>query len=170
MTALARRLLALAAAAALLGGCGYGVRGNLPDHIKTVAVPMFKNKTLQPAVENSITGAVINAFVNSGTLKVVPVDQADAILEGEITDYSIDALSFDRRLNVREYRLRVTLNIQFRDVTKNVLLWKENGLSQEADFRVEGQVSDTLSREEGAVGQAAVEIGRKVATQAVDRF
>src|SRR3989338_8366289 len=87
MTALARRLLALAAAAALLGGCGYGVRGNLPDHIKTVAVPMFKNKTLQPAVENSITGAVINAFVNGGTLKVVPVDQADAILEGEITDY-----------------------------------------------------------------------------------
>ena len=31
-------------------------------------------------------------------------------------------------------------------------------------------ISDTVSREEGAVKQAAVEIGRKVVNHAVDRF
>ena len=27
------------------GGCGYTVGGNLPPHVKTVAVPIFKNLT-----------------------------------------------------------------------------------------------------------------------------
>lgn len=170
MAACARRLLALAAAVALLAGCGYSFRGNLPEHIKTVAVPIFRNKTQEPAVENAITSAVVNAFVNSGRLTVVPVDQADAILDGEIVGYAIEPLSFDRRLNAREYRLRVTLNLQFRDVRKNTMLWREEGLSEVSDFRIVGQVSDTLSREEGAVRQAAVEIGRRVVTQAVARF
>jgi hypothetical protein len=35
---------------------------------------------------------------------------------------------------------------------------------------VAGQVSDTISREDGAVKQAALEIGRKVVNRAVDRF
>ncbi len=170
MIAHARRLLALAAAAALLAGCGYSFRGTLPEHIKTVAVPIFKNRTQVPAVENGITSAVVNAFVNSGRLKVVPVDQADSILDAEIVGYTIEPLSFDQRLNAREYRLRVVLNIQYRDVRKNILLWREEGLSEVSDFRVVGQVSDTISREEGAVRQAAVEIGRKVVTQVVDRF
>src|SRR6266511_175624 len=145
----ARRLLLLTLITALLAGCGYGVSGSLPEHIKTVAVPVFKNKTQEPAVEHGITSAVVTAFVNSGRLKVVPLDQADAVLDGEIVGYAIEPLTFDRRLNAREYRLRVVLNIE---------------------FRVVGQVSDTISREEGAVRQAAVEIGRKLVTQVVDRF
>lgn len=40
-------------AVVLAGGCGYSFRGNLPDHIKTVAVPVFTNKTAEPAVETS---------------------------------------------------------------------------------------------------------------------
>ena len=55
----------------LAGGCGYSLRGNLPGHIRTVAVPVFANKTQHPAVENTLTSAVVDAFVTSGRLKVV---------------------------------------------------------------------------------------------------
>lgn len=170
MIAPARRLLVLMVAAIALAGCGYSFRGSLPEHIKTVAVPIFRNRTQVPAVENGITSAVVDAFASNGRLRVVPAGQADSILDGEIVGYSIEPLSFDQRLNTREYRLRVVLNIQFRDIRNNAMLWREEGLSEVSDFRVVGQVSDTLSREEGAVRQAAVEIGRKVVTQVVDRF
>lgn len=152
------------------GGCGYSFRGNLPPHIKTVAVPTFKNKTQEPAVENTITAAVVNAFVSSGKLKVVPPDEADSILEGEIVGYQIQSLAVDRTINVREYRLLVTLNIQFRDVRRGGTLWRQEGLQEQADFRVPGQVSETISREEGAVREAAVDIGRKIVNLVVDRF
>jgi hypothetical protein len=159
--------------AAVLGtaaGCGYSVRGSLPDHIRTVAVPVFKNQTQEPAVENIITSGVIAAFANAGRLRVVPVDQADSILEGEIVGYALDSIAFDRSLNVREYRLRVTMNVQFRDVRQNSMLWRQDRLEQRSDFRVAGQVSESISLEEGAVKAAAVDIGRKIAALAVDRF
>ena len=171
------RLIALAvlavALAGALGGCGYSFRGNLPAHIQTVAVPVFTNKTQEPAVENAITAAVINAFASGGRLRVVPLEQADSVLEGEITGYALQPLAFDRNINVQEYRLLVTLNIQFRDTRRGAVLWRQEGLQEKGDFRLAGQpgtVGTTIGREEGAVREAAVEIGRRIVTLAVDRF
>lgn len=166
-----RRLaLVLAAVIVLLAGCGYSLRGNLPEHIRTVAVPVFVNRTQEPAVENFLTRAVVDAFVTSGRLKVVRLEEADSILDGEIVGYQLDSLSFDPRANVREYRLTVTLNLQFRDVKRNVLLWRQEGVQEKADFRVPGQVSATITREESALRAAAVDIGRAIVNLTVDRF
>lgn len=166
----ARRGLGLVLAAILLAGCGYSTRGSLPDHIKTVAVPIFKNRTLEPGVESAITSGVVNAFSSGGRVKVVPLDEADAVLQGEVVGYSLDGLSFDTNANVRAYRLRLVLNVEFRDVRRSAMLWRQEGLSETSDFQVAGQVSDTIARGQGAVQQAAAEIGRKVVNLAVDRF
>ena len=165
-----RRGLGLVLAAILLAGCGYSTRGSLPDHIKTVAVPIFKNRTLEPGVESAITSGVVNAFSSGGRVKVVPIDEADAVLQGEVVGYSLDGLSFDTNANVRAYRLRLVLNVEFRDVRRSAMLWRQEGLSETSDFQVAGQVSDTIARGQGAVQQAAAEIGRKVVNLAVDRF
>ena len=165
-----RVLLLLGAGALLLAGCGYSLRGSLPGHIRTVAVPVFTNKTQQPAVENFLTRAVVDAFVTSGRLKVVRPDDADSILEGEIVGYQLNSLSYDAGANVREYRLTVTLNLQFRDVGQNVMLWRQEGVQEKADFRVPGQVAATITSEESALRQAAVEIGRAIMNLAIDRF
>jgi len=166
----ARRGLGLALVAILLAGCGYSTRGSLPDHIKTVAVPIFKNRTLEPGVETAITSGVVNAFSSGGRVKVVPLEEADAILQGEVVGYSLDGLSFDTSANVRSYRLRLVLNVEFRDVRRSAMLWRQEGLSETSDFQVAGQVSDTIARGQGALQQAAAEIGRKVVNLAVDRF
>ncbi|HJV55840.1 MAG TPA: LptE family protein [Methylomirabilota bacterium] len=166
----ARRGLGLVLAALLVAGCGYSTRGSLPDHIKTVAVPIFKNRTLEPGVESAITSGVVNACSSGGRVKVVPLDEADAILQGEVVGYSLDGLSFDTNANVRAYRLRLVLNVEFRDVRRSAMLWRQEGLSETSDFQVAGQVSDTIARGQGAVQQAAAEIGRKVVNLAVDRF
>jgi len=165
-----RVLLVLTAGALVLAGCGYSLRGSLPGHIRTVAVPVFANKTQQPAVENFLTRAVIEAFVTSGRLKVVRPEEADSILEGEIVGYQLDSLAYDERANIREYRLTVTLNLQFRDVRQNVMLWRQERVREKADFRVVGQVAATISSEESALRLAAVDIGRAIVNLAVDRF
>jgi ribosomal protein L27 len=76
----------------------------------------------------------------------------------------------DRRINIRQYRLTVTLNIEFRDVKQGEMLFRQSGLQEIADFNVPFEVSATISREEGAVRQAAQDIGRKVVNLVVDRF
>ena len=88
--------LGLALLAVSLTGCGYSFRGNLPDHIKTVAVPVFTNKTSEPAVENLLTSAVVEAFASNGRLRVVRPEEADAILDGEVVGYSVQSIAFDK--------------------------------------------------------------------------
>jgi outer membrane lipopolysaccharide assembly protein LptE/RlpB len=167
---IARSFLPAALVLAAAAGCGYSLQGNLPDHLKTVSVPVFKNRTTESGAETTITAAVINAFTSNGRLKVVSLDQADSVLDGEVTGYQVQSLTYDSRLNLRSYRLTVTMNVRFRDLRRTELLWQENGLVENVSFDVAGQVSDTISREEGAVKQAALEIGRKVVNRAVDRF
>jgi len=167
---LGRRDFGLALAAGLLAGCGYSTRGNLPGHIKTVAVPIFKNRTLEPGVDSAITSGVVNAFSSGGRVRVVPVTEADAILEGEVTGYSLEGVAFNRNAVVQAYRLRLTLNVEFRDVRQDAMLWRQEGLQETSDFQVEGSVSDTVARGRGAVVQAATEIGRKIVNLALDRF
>jgi len=172
-TGAALGLAGLAVLALALGGCGYSFRGNLPPHIRTVAVPVFVNRTQEPALENTVTAAVVDAFVSSGRLRVVPLGQADSVLEGEIIGYSLVPLAFDRNVNIQEYRLLLTLNLKFRDARQGGMLWHQDGLQEKGDFRLAGQagtVGTTIGREEGAIREAAVQIGRRIVTLATDRF
>ena len=162
--------LGLGLLATSLAGCGYSFRGNLPEHIQTVAVPIFANKTGEPAVENFLTNAVVEAFSTNGRLRVVRREEADAILEGEVTSYAIESIAYDSQANVRQYRLVVTMNLKLRDVRRNAVLFEEQRLREKADFQVMNAVSQTISREESAVRQAATEIGRSIVSLTVNRF
>jgi len=153
-----------------LAGCGYSFRGNLPDHIKTVAVPVFTNRTSEPAVESSLTSAVIDAYARNGRLRVVKPEEADAILDGEVVGYSVQSIAFDNQANVRVYRLLVTMNIKLRDVRRNSVLFEQQGLREKSDFQVQGAVSQTIGAEEGAVRAAATEIARSIVSLTIDRF
>lgn len=166
-----RTVTALTLSAALLAeGCGYSLRGNLPDHLRTIAVPVFQNRTPVPAVENFLTNAIVNAFATNGRLRVTRVDQADSILEGEVTGYDLQSIAFDAAANVRQYRLTVTLNLRFRDVRRSEVLFQRAGYSDRADFAVPGTVAETISATETALQQAATEIARTIVSFTIERF
>ncbi len=154
----------------LLAGCGYSLRGNLPGHLKTVAVPVFRNRTATPAVENFLTQAVVDAFSTNGRLRVVRPEDADSILEGDVVGYELASIAFDPNANVRQYRLIVTMNLRFRDVRRNAVLFQRNGYQERADFRVPGTVAETIAQEETALRAAALDIARAIVSFTVERF
>ena len=164
------RVLALAVALLGLGGCGYSFRGTLPSHIKTVAVPIFLNRTQEPGVDSIITAAVARAFATNGRLRVVRPADADAILEGEITNYGVAPIAYDPALNIQLYRLVVVLNLRMRDLKRKTVLFQQTAVTEQADFRVVGPVSATIAREETALTQASGEIARSIVSLAIDRF
>lgn len=165
-----RRLCVVFAIALLLAGCGYSFRGSLPPHIRTVAVLVLENKTQQPGVEALITNALVEAMVSSGRLRLVKAEEADAILSGAVVGYTIESVAFDRSANVTEYRLHIVLNLTLRDAKRKEDLWKEDGIRERADFKVPGQVSVTLIREDEALRRASVDIARAVVNRAIEGF
>jgi hypothetical protein len=74
---------------ALAGCAGYTIGPAKPTRmkeVKTLAVPTFENKTLEPRVEVLAANAVIKQFQQDGTYQILGPDQADAIVEGEISE------------------------------------------------------------------------------------
>ena len=98
--------------------------------------------------------ALTQAVVTSGRVRMTGAADADAVLEGQIVEYSLLALSFDRTANVTQYRLRLGLALTLRDLKKNTVIWKQDRIEERADFQVAGQVTTTLARENDAVKRA----------------
>lgn len=72
----------------LVSGCsGYKIGPIQPTYmagIESLAVPTFRNETLEPRLEMLVTNTVIQQLQNDGTYKVKREEDADAVLEGII--------------------------------------------------------------------------------------
>ena len=65
-----------------LVGCGYSFSGSsLPSHIKSVAIPVLENQSLDYQVADEVTQALVDRFISDNRLKITPISQADAVLE-----------------------------------------------------------------------------------------
>ena len=159
------------AAVLIPGGCGYSLRTSLPPGIKTVHVPVLENKTAEPGIEDFITQALTQAVVQSARVRIAGnAREADATLEGSIVEYRLTALSFDSSANVTSYRLIIGLALTFKDLKQNKVIWKQDRIEEQADFRVAGQVSQTIAREQVAVQKAAVDVARAIVSFAFEGF
>jgi hypothetical protein len=62
------------------------------------------------------------------------------------------------------------MDLRFRDVRRNQLLFQRNGYSDRADFVVPGTVAETITVSESALQQVSTEIARSVVSFVIDRF
>ena len=65
-----------------LGGCGYhtlGAATHLPPGMKTLAVPVFANRTHTNGTEQAMTEAVIREFATRTRFRIDPDTNPDAV-------------------------------------------------------------------------------------------
>lgn len=88
-------LLALASNLA----CGYHTAGHnvtLPQDVKTIAIPSFKNETLTYRIEQMLTASVVREFTTRTRYHIVnDPDDADAILHGTVVSTVETPLAYD---------------------------------------------------------------------------
>lgn len=117
----------MAAALVLSGGCGYSASpALLPQHLKTVAIPVFENGTAEALLERDITDAVIARFVKDNHLRIVDEKSANAVVRGRVTQYKNAAFGFSSSTTeANEFRVTIGVQITFKDLVKNRELWSE---------------------------------------------
>jgi len=137
---LARSALALAAVL-LAGGCFYGFRGGgLPEHVRTVAVIPFDNRTGEPALTQEVFEAVRVASEGRLGLRAATEADADAVVRGEIVRYEPDvALSFQsgvgqEQVNVTRRQVRIMINVEIVDQRQGRTLWRQQGLTVSGEY------------------------------------
>ncbi|MFH1037899.1 MAG: LptE family protein [PVC group bacterium] len=148
-------------------GCGpYRLGTTLPPHLQTVYVPTFENTTFEPGIEVDVTDAVITRFRQDGNLRPVSRDQADTVLEGEITGWNRRVLDYtgEEENEVEEYRLYVTAVITFRELATGETLVSNQRVRGYTDFYLEG---DLPTAEEDARPRAFKDLARRIVDQVV---
>jgi hypothetical protein len=175
---LERKTLTVVAAVMLMivsGGCAYSTRNALPKHMKTVAVPVFTNKTYideyTRKLEVEVTEATRGAFIQAGELKIAGREDADLILEGAVMKLDREILRTDRYGEPAEVRVVVRARISVYDVKEAKYLFKDL-LVTNSDKKTEAGVYTLRRGESEAMGRqnAVEELGRAIARRVTERW
>ncbi|MGO9085850.1 MAG: LPS assembly lipoprotein LptE [Candidatus Sulfotelmatobacter sp.] len=81
-------------------GCGYHTAGHavqLPENVKTIAVPVFKNETSTYRIEQMLTASVVREFTTRTHYRILntPSEEADATLSGTVLSTTASPLAYD---------------------------------------------------------------------------
>lgn len=109
---------------AFSGCAGYKLGSVKPSslkHVESIAIPTFKNLTLEPRTSVMITNSVIKRFQEDGTFQIASLDSADAVLQGtfrEIERAQLRAVATDQ-LQTRELGVRLAVDYVLVDTQTN---------------------------------------------------
>ncbi|MCC6581760.1 MAG: LptE family protein [Phycisphaeraceae bacterium] len=110
-------------------GCGYTQKDLYPADVRTVAVPIFKNRTFHKGLEFDLTEALIKEIELRTPYKVVPQEAADTILDGRIDSATTSQLS---RTSVgavtQETELRIVVTLEWKNLRTGQILRRRDGL------------------------------------------
>jgi hypothetical protein len=113
----------------------------LGEDCRTIAIPVFKNETMQYGLEEVLTASVRQAFIRDRRLRVTERPHADAVLEGRIAEVEIQPLGFTDMDRAVGYDMTMVVQARLVDGATGRVL------APESAFRVRGPF--LLSNEPG---------------------
>jgi outer membrane lipopolysaccharide assembly protein LptE/RlpB len=165
-------LVLLAAVALGLSRCGYKLSGfgnQIPDHIKTVVIPDFDNKTARYQLDQYITFAVKEEFIKRSNLALVDREgRADAILEGTITKFDVTPLSYGEDASANLYKVSISVNVRFVDLKTNEIIFEGKGVSFNDTYEIDED--DFFSQETETLLKIAEEFAASIVTTILENF
>lgn len=153
------------------GACGYTTSSALlPAHLKTVAIPVFENTTIEYNLERDITDAVIARFVQDNHLKVVSEKTADAVIKGRVVLYKNSVFGFSSVNRAQEYRVTIGVSVVFKDQIKNREIFNEPSLIKFSNYYVTNVPGDSARTELDGRKAAVTKIADEILSRAVESW
>ena len=145
-----------------LAGCtGYRLGSNLPPGIRTVYIPVFMNDTGEPGLETLTTSSAIAEVQKDGSLRVVPREVANCVLEVTLRTYKMSPLRYrkDDTTTAQEYRLDLTADYVLKKLPTNEILSKGKGITGFTDIT---SLVDLPSARKAALPAAATDLAHRI--------
>jgi len=156
-------------------GCAYTTHNALPPHLKSIAVPVFNNRSYIDEytrhLEVEVTDSVRKVFVQTGELKLAGREDADLILEGEIEKLDREILRTDRFGDPAEIKVVIRARISLYDVKeakylmKHVIVTNLERKNESGVYNLRRGEYENLARS-NAVG----DLGQVIARRVVERW
>jgi len=102
----------------------------------------FGNQTYESLVETYMVNSLVNEFSRSKRLKVVAQGDADLVISGAVINISTNSISYGGDDRAYEYRVRLVIQVEARDVRRDVVLWYNNNMSEVEEYHSSGVPND----------------------------
>lgn len=141
----------------------YSFKGALPSNLKTIAIPLFEDRSRWPGLQEEMTQNVIDAFIRENTLQVEDnEDEVDLLLTATIVSVRERNTSVTANEQVEEMQMEVSVKVECMNLHTEKPLWT-------------GTISDntvisagaTLAEREQAVDEAAERIVEEILIRTV---
>ncbi len=173
-----RRLLSLTLTFSLipLGGCGYHTAGgatHLPAATRLIDVPIFKNRTQAYHVELTMTQAVIKELGTRTAFRTTPSEDpgdADAVLHGEITGFTVYALTYNSNTNQSSsYEVTVTARVRLTD-REGKVLFQNNAYVFRQQYESTQDLVSFIQEDPAALGRLSRDFAQSLVADITESF
>jgi hypothetical protein len=146
-------------------GCGYHPMGAEPvggPTRKTLAVPLFTNRSTEVGLESVLANAVINTFAQTRAVKVTPYEEgADLVLEGKVQSLDNTSVAFQDVTNSTVRRVTIRVELTLKKPESGKVIWKDTEIFQE-DYVVDPNYHAGEATKSQGLRRAAVKMARKI--------
>lgn len=148
-------------------GCGYHLgptpeAGALP--FRTVGVPLFRNDTQEPRIENELTSAFRGRLLEVPDVRLAPEQEADAVLKGRVSAVQVLPEAVNENFLAMEYRIEVTVSLVLEERAGGRVLARLDSLREDTRFYAS---SDALLAQDNRK-EAILRLARNLAVRAWD--
>lgn len=172
-----RRWLLPLLAAVVLVGCGYHLAGRggstsfIPPEVKTIGIPTFTNLTDRAEIEQRISEALVDEFIRRGRYQAVPGPEgADVILEGEISSFKTDPVTFTESGRFDRVEVTITARVRLVRTSPEKVLWSQNHFVFRQQYDVPETPLTEFDREIVAIEEISKGFARSIATSILEGF
>jgi hypothetical protein len=161
-------------------GCGYALvgRGTVVDpSIKRIGVPLFKDNTGKPAIDQKVTAKVIEELLKRGKFEVVQQSEGvDAIVEGELNAYLVNPIGFSggaepgTQTQASRYAIRLNARVRYGKVGEKEPIWSNDLFTTVEEYDVTGDPKDFFDREDQAIDRLVAVFARNLVAAMLEAF
>jgi outer membrane lipopolysaccharide assembly protein LptE/RlpB len=157
----------------LFSGCGYHFQGTgtgLAPEIRSVAIPIFANRTLQTGIETEVTRALVDRFTSARRLEVTGRSTADALLTGTVRSLDNYPVALSGSIQAAtQYRLTVVLEMTLVQQQNGKVLWKGE-MSDWRIYSVDPSLAATENNKQEAIRQISTLLAEKIYSVILENF
>jgi len=156
-------------------GCGYHIAGHgdrLPPDIKTIAVPIFVNRSSTFRIEEKLTAAVTREFIERTRYRITPdAKGADAVLRGTIRDVRSGVITFDLTTGrASSLQIQVTADVKLEDSHNKKVVYANPNFVFREEYQVSQTTSGLFEEDQAALDRLSRDVARTLVTEVLENF
>lgn len=169
------RAVCLLCAVLALSACGYHVGGQaalIPPSVKTIAIPIFKNETPQFKVEQQMTAAVTQQFIERTRYRVTQDPRAaDAVLRGTVKDIRQGVVTFNPQTgSATTIQVTVIASVEITDRHTKKVLFSEPRYVFRDQYQISPTASTLIEEDPAALERISQDFARELVTDVLESF